>query len=78
MTRTRRGTLLLFDNGVSRARPFQPPVPPAEAWSRAVELAVDEQAGTVSQVWSYGGPGTDRFLTPFLSEADELPPPATS
>ncbi len=73
VTRTRRGTLLLFDNGVSRARPFQPPVPAAEAWSRAVELAVDEQAATVSQVWSYGGPGTDRFITPFLSEADELP-----
>jgi arylsulfate sulfotransferase len=48
-------------------------VPAAEAWSRAVELAVDESARTVSQVWSYGGPGADRFLTPFLSEADELP-----
>jgi arylsulfate sulfotransferase len=73
VTRTRRGTLLLFDNGIARARPFRPRVPAAEAWSRAVELAVDEQARTVSQVWSYGGPGADRFLTPFLSEADELP-----
>jgi hypothetical protein len=73
VTRTRRGTLLLFDNGVTRARPFQPPVPAAEAWSRAVELAVDENARTVSKVWSYGGPAADRFLTAFLSEADELP-----
>jgi hypothetical protein len=73
VTRTRRGTLLLFDNGITRARPFQPPVPATEAWSRVVELAVDESARTVSQVWSYGGPHADRFLTAFLSEADELP-----
>jgi hypothetical protein len=72
-TRTQRGTVLLFDNGIGRARPFQPPVPPAEAWSRAVELAIDEGERTVSTVWSYGSPSTDRFLTPFLSEADELP-----
>jgi arylsulfate sulfotransferase len=73
VTRTQRGTLLLFANGVFRARPFRPPVPAAEAWSRAVELAVDQEARTVTQVWSYGGPGSERFLSPFLSEADELP-----
>ncbi len=73
VTRTERGTLLLFDNGISRARPYTPALPTAEVWSRAVELAVDEKARTVERVWSYGGPSTERFLTPFLSEADEMP-----
>jgi hypothetical protein len=27
----------------------------------------------VSEAWSYGGRDSERFLTPFLSEADELP-----
>jgi hypothetical protein len=73
VTRTKRGSLLLFDNGVARARPFEPKAPAAEVRSRVVELAVDEQARTVSEVWSYGGPDSERFLTPFLSEADEMP-----
>jgi hypothetical protein len=72
VTRTRRGTLLLFENGILRARPFHPRLPAAQATSRVVELAVDETARTVSQVWSYGGSGSERFLSPFLSEADEL------
>ena len=73
VTRTKRGTILLFDNGVSGARPFTPERPLSELWSSATELAVDENARTVERVWSYGGPSTERFLTPFLSEADEMP-----
>jgi arylsulfate sulfotransferase len=73
VTRTERGTLLLFENGIRRARPPRPSLPASEVWSSAIELEIDEQARTVKRVWSYGGPATERFLTPFLSEADELP-----
>lgn len=69
---TPRGTLLIYDN----ARPGFPgyePTPDDDNYSRAVEFAIDEQAGTVRQVWSFGGPGEGRFFAPFISEADSLP-----
>ena len=37
-------------------------------------VEVDEEAGTVKQVWRYGGPqDNDRFLSSFISEADSMP-----
>lgn len=71
---TPRGTILVYDND----RPgFPSPdyglVPDEEQYSRAVELEIDEEKGTVRQVWSYGGLGEDRFFAPFISEADALP-----
>jgi arylsulfate sulfotransferase len=69
---TPQGTLMLYDN----QRPTFPPkapIPDDENWSRVVEYAIDEEAGTVEQVWSYGEPGENRFLSPFISEADTLP-----
>jgi hypothetical protein len=70
---TPAGTLLLYDNGAARARPPDPPAGPLEMFSRAVEYAIDEDTGTVREVWSYGGPGGDIFVSPFISEADWLP-----
>jgi hypothetical protein len=46
------GTLVVFDNGMMRARPFGEGLPPEEAYSRAVEYKIDEQNMTVTQVWS--------------------------
>ena len=69
---TPRGTYLLFDNGGERSIPPDPGMPPEEAYSRAVEYRVDEAAGTVEEVWSYG-PEQEKFISPFISDADHLP-----
>ncbi len=70
---TPHGTILLFDNGNYRARPFDDPTPPTESFSRAVEYRVDEEMMEVAEVWSYGGPGDERFFARFLGDADWLP-----
>jgi arylsulfate sulfotransferase len=66
------GTLLVFDNGGSRHIPPQEPQPTEDRFSRAVEYSIDEEAGTVSEVWSYG-PEQEEFVSPFISDADLLP-----
>jgi hypothetical protein len=48
------GTLLLYDNGNYRASPFDPPLPDATNYSRAVEYSINETAMEISQVWDYG------------------------
>ena len=71
---TPHGTLLMFDNGNFRAIPPARKVPPTAAYSRAVEYEIDEEAMTATQVWTYGGPGSDdRFYSPYLGDADWLP-----
>lgn len=71
---TPEGTLLLFDNGAVRAVPPNPPnLDPEAAFSRAVEYAIDAGNGTVREVWSYGGPGDEQFLSAYISDADWLP-----
>ncbi len=70
---TRDGLLLLFDNGNDRAWPPEARTPDKEAYSRAVEFKIDEEQGTVEQVWLYGGPGPGAFFSSFVSEADLLP-----
>lgn len=47
-----RGTLLFFDNAVYGAIPFMKSKPPSEIYSRAVEYAIDEKAGTIREVWA--------------------------
>jgi hypothetical protein len=49
---THAGTVMLFDNGIFQARPFRPPLPPDQTFSRAVEFEIDEPAMTVRQVWA--------------------------
>ncbi len=70
---TRDGSLLLFDNGNHRAWPPEAKTPDREAYSRAVEFKIDEEQGTVEQVWLYGTPGPGAFFSSFVSEADLLP-----
>jgi hypothetical protein len=70
---TPAGTILCFDNGNYRATPFNPPMAEAECYSRAVEFAVDEEAGTVEQVWSYGEAPSDRLFACFQGGARRLP-----
>ncbi|HEX9991968.1 MAG TPA: aryl-sulfate sulfotransferase [Acidimicrobiales bacterium] len=63
------GDLLLYDNG--NGRPVPPGTPPQ---SRAVRYEVDEEAGTVRQVWEYPSvlDGQPAFAF-FVGDADPLP-----
>jgi arylsulfate sulfotransferase len=72
LERTPRGTWLFYDNGGSRFVPPNAPQPIEERYSRAVEVRIDEEARTVEEVWSYG-PQQERFISPFISDADHLP-----
>ncbi len=67
---TPSGSLLLFDNGVQRAIPPDPGLALAERYSRAVEFAIDEQARSVRQLWSYGDPTTAPYFSPIVGDAD--------
>lgn len=69
---TPRGTLLMYDNGNYRARPFNKITPAEENQSRVVEYEIDEQAMSVNQIFEYSGTPRDRFYCPFYSEADWL------
>ncbi len=72
-TVTPSGTILLFDNGNNRSRPFDPKVAARDNYSRAVEYAVDPGDMAVAEVWQYSGPETDRFFSPIVGDADPLP-----
>lgn len=72
-TRTPAGTIMCFDNGNYRARPFAEPLPATENYSRAVEYEVDEEAMTVRQVWDYGRTQAEKYYATFVSGAVMLP-----
>jgi arylsulfate sulfotransferase len=69
---TPEGTVLMFDNGNHRAIPPAPSLG-RNTYSRVVEYRVDEARREVEQVWSFGGPGPDKFYSTFLGDADWLP-----
>jgi hypothetical protein len=70
---TERGTLLLFDNGNFRARPFEEPTPIAQTHSRAVEYRINEDAMTVEQVWSSDIPGEPKVVSFAMGAVQPLP-----
>lgn len=71
-TITSRGNILLFDNANNQAVPFAERRAAADSCSRAVEFAVDGDAMTAKQVWSYGDNEEDRYFCPFICGAEEL------
>ncbi len=70
---TPQGTILLFDNGNYRARPFKPAFPPSQSYSRAVEYAIDTDKMTVRQVWESDTVDGDPMVTYAMGDADWLP-----
>lgn len=60
------GHLLLFDNGLMRNFVQKP------SYSRAVEYAIDEEAGTIRQVWQYGKERGLDMYSAITSEVDVL------
>jgi hypothetical protein len=70
---TSEGTLMLFDNGVHRASPWDgtQPLTEAQARSRAVEYRIDEDAMTIEQIWQYEP--QPRLFSLVLGDADVMP-----
>lgn len=66
------GDLVLFDNGNQRATPPMIELRDPARYSRAVVYHIDEAAGTVRQVWSYGDPA-DPWYSFFLGGVEVLP-----
>lgn len=72
-TFTSRGTLLLFDNGNYRARPFEEPLDIDQTWSRAVEYKINEQNLTAEQIWTSESASDSRLVTIAMGSALETP-----
>ncbi len=70
---TPKGTVIMFDNGTYRARPFDMKRAAEDNFSRAVEYEINEETMEFAQVWSYGGPEDEIFFSPILGETDWLP-----
>ncbi len=71
---TDAGTIIMYDNAILQARPFNAPKPPAECFSRAVEYEVDEAAMTVREVWSSRGDDPADWVTSWaMGDAHRLP-----
>lgn len=64
---TRNGSLMLFDNGDNRNYTL------AERYSRAVEYAIDQEAMTVRQAWSYGKDRGAETFSRIVSDVDYEP-----
>lgn len=72
---TSRGTLLLFDNGNYRARPFTKPAKVDQTWSRAVEYEINFESKTARQVWTSetAHDASGRVVTIAMGSATEMP-----
>ncbi len=62
------GNLLMFDNGWHRHFTYD-----AADFSRTVEYEIDEEKGTVRQVWQYGEERGAEIYSPNISDVDYLP-----
>lgn len=67
---TGKGTLTVFDNGWGRD--FAPTRLEGN-YSRAVEYRIDEDKGTVEQVWTYGQERGDAWYSPITSVVEYQP-----
>jgi arylsulfate sulfotransferase len=70
---TPQGTLMLYDDGNFRASPFDPGVPDANNYSRAVEYDIDQKNMKITQVWDYGRTNAGRLYTDKVGNAEPLP-----
>jgi hypothetical protein len=73
---TPHGTVVLYDNGMFQAFPFdgQQPVPPHRNFSRGVEVRIDLEAMTFEEVWtSESAHGPDSCYNWAMGEALYLP-----
>lgn len=70
------GTIVMYDNGHWKARPFtgERPATVAESWSSGAEFEVDEQRMTVRELWrSHRGRSEDSCFANGMGDAHRLP-----
>ena len=72
-TPTPNGNYLVYDNGTFGARPFDPPVPLDQTYSRVVEYELDEENMTAKEVWTSEIPGEEKVVTFAVGAVDWLP-----
>lgn len=71
---TPQGTIVMYDNSIFHARPFDARKEPHDCFSRGVEFEVDEKHMEVRQLWSSDDPKTsDRLLSWAMGDAHRLP-----
>lgn len=71
---TPQGTLMVFNNGIMKARPFQKPVPDSEVVSGALEYSFDTKARTAKLVWASDTKGEpDNVNTFAMGDVSPLP-----
>jgi hypothetical protein len=70
---TPEGTLVLFNDGIVRASPYDPPVADQNNHSSATEYAIDTTNMQVSQVWDSAAAPGDVLFAPILGKAQWLP-----
>ncbi len=71
---TEDGTILMYDNGICRAQPYDPQAAPHECFARAVEYEVDEDRRTVREVWtSSDDDDPERVISWAMGDAHRLP-----
>ena len=68
---TSKGTVMMYDNAILQAWPFDPPKPPADCFARAVEYEVDEERMEVRQVWTSAD--SDPVVSWAMGDAHRLP-----
>ena len=71
-TPTPHGNFLVYDNGTFGARPFEPPVPLQETYSRVVEYELDEENMIAKEVWTSEIPGEEKVVTFAVGAVDWL------
>ncbi|MCK5718538.1 MAG: aryl-sulfate sulfotransferase, partial [Thiomargarita sp.] len=70
---TSQNTIILFDNGIFQARPFNPPISPAKIYSRAIKYAIDEKNMTVREIWSSEEFNQSPVISFAMGDVDWLP-----
>jgi hypothetical protein len=70
---TPRGTLMVFNNGLYKTRPFAAPAPESDWVSGALEYAIDPATRTAKLVWSSDAKGPDALNTFAMGDAARLP-----
>ena len=68
------GTVVMYDNGICRAQPYDPQAAPHQCFARAVEYEIDETRRTVREVWtSSSDDDPERVISWAMGDAHRLP-----
>ena len=70
---TGENSFVMYDNGIVRAMPFDPPAKPCECFARAIEYRVDPDAMEVSEIWTSSDDGDpERVISWAMGDAHRL------